>query len=76
LRNKGRDTNKEVPVPAYQVMQHNSATGERIVEILMAGMSTRRYSKVIPDMADTVGVSRSTVSREPIEASEAALKKL
>jgi len=40
------------------------------------GVSTRRYGKVIPEMADTVGVSRSTVSRETVEASEAALKKL
>jgi hypothetical protein len=76
LRNKGRGANKEVSVPAYQAMQQNSATGERMLEILMNGVSTRGYSKVIPEMADTVGVSRSTVSRETIEASEAALKKL
>ena len=64
LRNKGRGANKEVPVPAYQAMQQNSATGERMLEILLNGVSTRRYGKVIPEMADTVGVSRSTVSRE------------
>src|SRR5436305_8624586 len=75
LRNKGRGANKEVPVPAYQAMQQNSATGERMLEILLNGVSTR-YGKVIPEMADTVGVSRSTVSRETVEASEAALKKL
>jgi putative transposase len=76
LRNKGRGANKEVPVPAYQAMQQNTTTGERMLEILLNGVSTRRYGKVIPQMADTVGVSRSTVSRETIEASEAALKKL
>jgi putative transposase len=76
LRNKGRGANKEIPVPAYQAMQQNSATGERMLEILLNGVSTRRYGKVIPEMADTVGVSRSTVSRETVEASEAALKKL
>jgi hypothetical protein len=42
LRNKGRGANKEVPVPAYQAMQQNSATGERMLEILMNGVSTRR----------------------------------
>jgi transposase-like protein len=57
-------------------MQQNTATGERMLEILLNGVSTRRYGKVIPEMADTVGVSRSTVSRETIEASEAALKQL
>lgn len=76
LRRKGRGANKEVPVPAYQAMQQNTATGERMLEILLNGVSTRRYGKVIPEMADTVGVSRSTVSRETVEASDAALKKL
>jgi putative transposase len=76
LRNKGRGANKEVPIPAYEAMRQKSATGERMLEILMNGVSTRRYGKVLPQMADTVGVSRSTVSREAIEASEAALKKL
>src|SRR5437879_3704847 len=47
-----------------------------MLEILLNGVSTRRYQRVIPAMADTVGVSRSTVSRETIEASAAALKQL
>ena len=54
----------------------NLITGERMLEILMNGVSTRRYGKVIPEMADTAGVSRSAVSRQTIEASEAALKQL
>lgn len=76
LRKKGRGDNKEVPVPAYQAMQQDTSTGARMLEILMNGVSTRRYQRVLPDMADTVGVSRSTVSRESIAASEAALKQL
>ena len=38
-------------------------------------MSTRRYGDVIPEMADTVGVT-SAVSREAIEASERVLAEL
>src|SRR5438445_6942955 len=49
---------------------------QRMLEILLNGVSTRRYKRVIPEMADTVGVSRSTVSRDTIEASAAALKQL
>lgn len=75
LRKKGRGANKEVPIPAYEAMQQD-ATGERMLQILLNGVSTRRYRNVIPEMADTVGVSKSTVSREAIEASEAALKQL
>ena len=59
LRNEGRGANKEVTVPAYQAMQQNTATGERMLEILLNDVSTRRYGKVIPEMAGTVGVSRS-----------------
>ena len=33
------------------------------LEILMNGVSTRHYQQVIPEMTDTVDVSRSTVSR-------------
>jgi putative transposase len=76
LRRKGRGAGKEVPVPAYEALQQDTATGERMLEILLNGVSTRRYQRVIPEMADTVGVSRATVSREAIEASEAALKRL
>ena len=76
LRRKGRGAGKEVPVPVYEALQQNTATGERMLEILLNGVSTRRYQHVIAKMADTVGVSRSTVSRETVEASEAALKRL
>lgn len=76
LRKRGRGPNKEVPVPAYEAMQQEAATGQRMLEILLNGVSTRRYERVIPEMAETVGVSRSTVSREAAEASEAALKQL
>jgi len=76
LRRKGRGAGKEVPVPVYEALQQDTATGERMLEILLNGVSTRRYQHVIAKMADTVGVSRSTVSRETVEASEAALKRL
>jgi len=76
LRKRGRGAKKEIPVPAYEAMQRDAATGERMLGILLNGVSTRRYQRVIPEMADTAGVSKSTVSREAIEASEAALKQL
>ena len=52
------------------------AMADRMLEILMAGVSTRKYGRVIPEMADTVGVSKSAVSRETIEASERVLTEL
>jgi putative transposase len=76
LRKKGRGENKEVPIPAYETLRQNTTTGQRMLEILLNGVSTRRYERVIPEMADTVGVSRSSVSREAAEASAAALRRL
>ncbi len=41
---------------------------QRILEILMLGLSTRKYEEVLPKMAETVGVSKSEVSRHFVEA--------
>jgi len=57
-------------------MQTNSRLGQRILEILMHGVSTRNYRKVLPEMAETVGVSKSRVSREFVDASEKTLREL
>ena len=76
LRKKGVGADGEVAVPAYEAMQNRAGMGSRMLEILLEGVSTRRYGAVIPKMADTVGVSKSSVSRAAIQASEAQLDKL
>lgn len=80
LRRK-RDTENnqpgtEVEIPAYQAMQSDERLGQRMLHTLLHGVSTRSYQEVISKMADTVGVSKSAVSREAMEASEAALTQL
>jgi transposase-like protein len=57
-------------------MRQDGKLGSRMLEILLRGVSTRQYRAVLPEMAETVGVSRSSVSREAIEASEEELKRL
>jgi putative transposase len=76
LRRKGQGPDKEVPIPAYEAMLGNSRLGRRILEILLHGISTRNYRKVLPEMAETVAVSKSNLSREFVEASEQTLKDL
>jgi putative transposase len=71
LRQKGSGAGKEVEVPAYAAMNNQPRLGARMLDILMRGVSTRQYRGVIPEMADTVGVSKSSVSRQMVEASEA-----
>ena len=75
LRKRGRP-GREVEVPAYQAMQNGEQMGARMLDILMRGVSTRNYKEVIPTMAETVGVSKSAVSRQVIEASEAEVEAL
>lgn len=67
---------KEVEIPAYEAMQSNARLGERMLDILMTGVSTRKYERVLPEMAETVGVAKSSVSRQFIEASGDELKRL
>lgn len=76
LRTKGRGEGGELEVPAYEAMRRPGPLAERMLEILLAGVSTRRYGEVIPEMADTVGVAKSSVSREAAQASEEALREL
>src|ERR1019366_10536945 len=52
----------------------HDGTGARMLEIVLSGVSTRNYAKVLPEMAESVGISRSAVSREFIAASEDELK--
>ena len=75
LRSKGRRS-QQVEVPAYAAMQNPTPMGARMLDILLHGVSTRNYKQVIPQMAETAGVSRSAVSRAAIEASEAEVEAL
>ena len=76
LRRRGQGRGGEVEVPAYAAMQADPGLGERMLDLLMRGVSTRNYAAVLPELAETVGVSKSAVSRESIEAAEAELRRL
>jgi transposase-like protein len=76
LRRKGRGCGREVEIPGYEAMVSGQRLGKQMLEIVLAGVSTRNYRRVIPEMAETVGVSRSAVSRELIEVSEEELHRL
>ena len=76
LRQKGRGRDQEVAIPAYEALRKKESLGQRMLEILLRGVSTRHYRAVLPEMAETVGVSRSSVSHEALEASEEQLRQL
>ena len=76
LRQKGQRRDGEVRIPAYEAMRQGEKLSSRMLEILLRGVSTRQYRQVLPEMAETVGVSRSSVSRQAVEASEEQLRQL
>ena len=73
LRHK---TDGEVEIPAYDSLRTRPRMADRMMKIMIDGVSTRRYKNVIPEMAESVGISKSAVSRANIEAGERLLKEL
>jgi putative transposase len=73
LRHK---TEGEVKVPVYEKLRMDRGLSDQMLGALLRGVSTRSYQEVLPEMAETVGVSRSSVSRQAIEASAEQLKQL
>jgi transposase-like protein len=73
LRHK---TEGEVNVPAYEKLRADRGLSDQMLGALLRGVSTRAYQEVLPEMASTVGVSRSSVSRQAVEASAEQLKQL
>ena len=76
LRHKGGGDGAEVAIPAYAAMQDEAGLRERLLSIVMRGVSTRNYQEVLPKLAQRCGVSRSAVSRQVQEASAEALQGL
>ena len=76
LRRKGGGQGAEVVIPAYAAMRSQEGLRERLLSILLRGVSTRNYQAVVPEMTQRCGLSRSAVSREFAEASAQALKAL
>jgi len=72
LRKKRRAAGEsgEIEIPAYAAMQKDQGLADRMLEIMLAGVSTRRYAEVLPEMAEQVGISKSQVSREFIDAGD------
>ena len=73
LRHK---TEGEVKIPAYEALRQDRGLSQYMLGALLRGLSTREYQEVLPQMAATVGVSKSAISRQAIEASAEQLQQL
>jgi len=67
---------REIAVPAYERLREHPDLGRRIHDILVAGVSTRKYGRVLPAMAGTVGIAKSSVSRAFVAQSRKVLETL
>ena len=76
LREKGSGRGKEVAVPAYEAMKSDSRLTGHILNAMMRGVSTRNYSEILPRACEGVGVSKSSISRQFVLASEEECKRL
>jgi putative transposase len=54
LRTRGR-RGREVAIPLYEQLQEDSDLAARMSEILISGVSTRKYARVLPAMAAECG---------------------
>jgi putative transposase len=70
LRRSGGGPNAEVEIPIYTAMQNGSELQEHILEATMRGVTTRNYAHILPEACVAVGISKSSVSRKFIQASE------
>jgi len=71
-----RDAQGEVLVPAYAALAGDGDLARRMADILVCGVSTRKYARVVHRCAKEVGISKSAVSRQFVKESAQALAKL
>ena len=76
LRKRQSGRGGEVGVPAYEAMQSDSRLTGYILNAMMRGVSTRNYKEILPEACESVGISRSSVSRKFVLASEEECAKL
>ncbi len=70
LRRRGGGGDAEVDIPAYSAMQNGTALQAHILNAMMRGVTTRNFSRIVPDACEASGISKSSVSRRFVAASE------
>jgi putative transposase len=66
----------EVVIPVHQQLKADPQAGNRLRDIVLGGLSTRQYEQAVVAGAQAVGLSKSAVSRQFVQASAAQLSEL
>lgn len=76
LKPRLRGAGREVSIPAHAALRGDSALAQRMADILVCGVSTRKYARAVHASAKLVGISKSAVSRQFVKASAQQLAQL
>lgn len=73
---RARKNGGEIILQRYAALQERSGLREHIEEVMLAGISTRKYDVLLEKTENSLGFSKSAVSREFVKASRASLNEL
>lgn len=68
------DRKKNISLSNYQLLKELPAQGDEVLNAVLHGLSTRDYKKAFSSLADSFGLSSSSISRGFIERSKKSLE--
>ena len=71
-----RRAGKEITLPVYKALTDKSRFSQELLESALCGISTRDYKTVLHDLLNDFGISKSSVSRHLVAATESELRTL
>ena len=75
-RLRDTDRNREIPLESYTAVQNPRRLDESLMKKVLLGLSAARYEETARSIPEAFGLSRSTVSRRYIRASQRKLAEL
>lgn len=75
-RPRVRKEGREVRLERYEMLQDRTDLREHVERLMLSGISTRNYEKTLKKTEQSLGLSRSSVSREFVQSSRESLNHL
>ncbi|HNJ05875.1 MAG TPA: transposase, partial [Leptospiraceae bacterium] len=73
---RARKNGGEVPLSRYAALQERNDLREYVERVMLSGISTRKYEEILHPFEQSLGLSKSSVSREFVKASRESLNYL
>jgi transposase-like protein len=75
-RVRNRETNEEVPLSSYQQLQDPGIFNEVAYQRVINGLSQRKYARAALQVPETLGISKSSLSKRFVRESAEKLRRL